>query len=185
MWQCVYGASGVGKSALCLAAAHRMVVRRRFPVGVLHVGLADATSPAAFVHALLKGIEDAKLPHRQVTFELRVSDAISALVDGLQGEGTLLILDDVEPLLRTCGGRQAVRDVVVGALKKLPNLRVVLSCQHLLPIAHCAQSEIQLSPLNPTCAAIVPLPRCRYGAVKPQRAPPPRGCVTSRAAEPS
>ena len=179
----------MGKSALCLAAAYRMVERRRFPGGVLHVGLADATSPAAFVHAVLKGVEDAELPYRQarrdvrydgtcathathvddthvtclthaayvtyrqMTFELRVADAISALVDGLQGEGTLLILDDVEPLLRTCGGRQAVRDVVVGALKKLPNLRVVISCQHQLPIAHCAQSEIQLSPLNPTYAA--------------------------------
>ena len=39
---------------------------------------------------------------------------------------------------------KVVRELVVGALSRLPNLRVVLSCQHQLPIAHAAQSELQV-----------------------------------------
>ncbi|KAL1515399.1 hypothetical protein AB1Y20_002027 [Prymnesium parvum] len=146
---CVYGDSGVGKSALCLAAAYRMVERRRFPAGVLHVALATAASRSDLVHSVLAALEDVGLRSRKAS---TVPECLSALADALRGDEALLILDDVEPLLRTGYGRQAVRELVVGALAKLPELRVVMSCQYLLPI-HSSQSEIELPALNPTDSA--------------------------------
>ena len=53
---------------------------------------------------------------RQLTYggPPTVGDGIGALVDALRGEQALLILDDLEPLLRTSHGRQVSRTAAGG-----------------------------------------------------------------------
>ena len=140
-----------------------LVDRRHFGGGVLYASLAGATDAAALAAAVARALREAgKAPPRKAAIGGRrksdggeIEGALTSLLSPLKGHPALLFLDEAEALLRSAAGRDAMRSLVVGALGRLPELRILFSCATALPLSGVGVVELRLSPLPPAdCARL-------------------------------
>ncbi|MFC0626258.1 BTAD domain-containing putative transcriptional regulator [Kribbella deserti] len=130
----VHGIAGVGKTALALAAAHRL--RARYPDGQLYADLrgTNATVPEP-MQVLGRFLRALGVPSRQIGFD--EAEAAALLRSELAGRRMLILLDNahsadqLRPLLPGAGGS----DVIVTSRRRMHGL--------------AGASVVDLEPLDP------------------------------------
>jgi len=124
----VVGPSGMGKTALALAAAHRWQADRAD--GSAWVDLSALTDPAQVVTAVAQGLGLTMSPDR----------ASAALVDALHAMEVLLVLDNAEQVL------PAVAELAAAILRQAPGVRLLVTSQ--VPLKVAGERVFRLEPLS-------------------------------------
>lgn len=123
----VVGPSGMGKTALALAAAHRWQPDR--PDGSAWVDLSSIHDPAQVVTAVAQGLGLALSPER----------ACATLVEALAPMQVLIVLDNAEQVL------SAVAELAAAILAGAPGVRLLVTSQ--VPLKVAAERVFRLGPL--------------------------------------
>lgn len=123
----VVGPSGMGKTALALAAAHRWRADR--PDGSAWIDLSALHDPAQVVTAVAQGLGLALSPER----------ACEALVEALRPMQVLIVLDNAEQV------QSAVAELAAAILAGAPGVRLLLTSQ--VPLKVAGERVFRLGPL--------------------------------------
>lgn len=123
----VVGPSGMGKTALALAAAHRWQADR--PDGSAWVDLSALREPSQVVTAVAQGLGLAMSPER----------ACAALVEALRPMQVLVVLDNAEQVLA------AVAELAAAILSGAPGVRLMVTSQ--VPLKVAGERVFRLGPL--------------------------------------
>lgn len=123
----VVGPSGMGKTALALAAAHRWQSDRRD--GSAWVDLSSRQDPAQVVTAVAQGLGLALSPER----------ACATLVEALAPMQVLIVLDNAEQVL------SAVAELAAAILAGAPGVRLLVTSQ--VPLKVASERVFRLGPL--------------------------------------
>lgn len=123
----VVGPSGMGKTALALAAAHRWQADR--PDGSAWVDLSALQDPTQVVTAVAQGLGLALSPER----------ASATLVEALRPMQVLIVLDNAEQVL------SAVAELAAAILAGAPGVRLLVTSQ--VPLKVVGERVFRLGPL--------------------------------------